>query len=120
VKKVYLAKSGDCYKIGISENPKERIKGISTACPEKVELIDCWDSEDAKKVERSIHGWLDDYNTNGEWFKLSENFAHFFCSIAAIAGVDETVAIITSFTNYQFDLISLLHRIVMEKIDGKK
>jgi hypothetical protein len=55
-------------KIGISDQPLERLRGVQTGNPRKLELIGVCPVLDAGKVESSAHETLQDYRQEGEWF----------------------------------------------------
>lgn len=59
------------YKIGISKNPKKRIKQLQTGSGEELKLIHEFKSEVSKKIESALHGRYKHLNTHGEWFDLS-------------------------------------------------
>lgn len=70
---VYLLRAGeDQYKVGIAKDVLERIKGVQTGNPLKIQLVNAIYSEDAASVESRIHKWLKDRKSDGgrEWFKL--------------------------------------------------
>ena len=77
--KLYLmeAKTNDIVakrivKIGMSVNTGTRLKQIQTGCPFPVEIIKtCQRTGCAGEAERFLHGALEEYRTNGEWFALS-------------------------------------------------
>jgi hypothetical protein len=74
---VYLIRSNtnSYYKIGISKNPKLRLKQLQTASAEELELIETYESEFASKIEKALHIRFDLYKTiigkRNEWFRLS-------------------------------------------------
>lgn len=68
---VYIVSSAGYYKIGIAENLANRIGGIQTGTPHKVELraTRVFASRDAARAcERHAHKLLADYRLSGEWF----------------------------------------------------
>lgn len=66
--------SGHC-KIGISEQPKKRIKALqATQGPFEYELIHYWvcgSRKEAAFIERYLHNIFSSCRVNGEWFTLS-------------------------------------------------
>ena len=72
IKKVYLIRSNDGnYKIGISVNPSKRIEQLNTGNPEKLMLIDTYESLNASLIETGLHNKYMYARQNGEWFDLS-------------------------------------------------
>lgn len=73
--KIYLIKSLNegVYKIGVSKNPNKRLKEVQTGNPSPVEILHLYETENAYKVEKSLHNRYSHLNTHGEWFELSIN-----------------------------------------------
>ncbi len=72
--KVYLIKTEDSnlFKIGISKNPKQRIKNLQTANGSKL-ILECeFDTKFDFKLERYVQLNLINYKKEGEWFELTE------------------------------------------------
>ena len=73
VANLYLLKSDDKYKIGVSENPKDRVKQLQTGNPYDIELIKT-ESFDTKKyahdLEERLHKQLSEFREEGEWFDI--------------------------------------------------
>ena len=71
---VYLIRelgSDGFFKIGITNNLKQRISTIQTGNPRKVEYVDtikCWSQSQAREIEAFLHGVLNNARANGEWF----------------------------------------------------
>ena len=59
------------YKIGIAKDPSQRIKQLQTANPDKLEIIETYYSENASKIESSLHYQYSYARQEGEWFDLS-------------------------------------------------
>ena len=70
--KVYIIKAGNFYKIGISNDVKQRLRSIQTANAQKCTIIATLDCDDAHAKEQKIHRSLSDFRTNGEWFMLND------------------------------------------------
>lgn len=67
---VYVLKSGEFYKIGFTDNLKDRLQALQCASPYKIELVKAWQCADYRKQERIIHGLLWRFHERNEWFKL--------------------------------------------------
>lgn len=70
---IYLIQSLESsrYKIGISKNPKKRIKELQTGSNEEIKLIHQYESEYARKIETTLHNRYAHLKTHGEWFSLT-------------------------------------------------
>lgn len=55
-------------KIGVSNNPIRRIKGIQTGNSSKLQILDTIEVCDPYNVEKSIHHELSEHRIRGEWF----------------------------------------------------
>ena len=69
---LYVMKSGDSCKIGISKDVSRRIKQVQTGCPNKIE--DVWVSPDleyASECEKILHSYFEYCRSSGEWFSVS-------------------------------------------------
>lgn len=71
MKKVYLLRTNEFYKIGITNNLNKRVKQLQTGNSEKIELISFYESEYANKIEKSLHNKYSYVKKEGEWFTLS-------------------------------------------------
>lgn len=70
---VYVAIANGFVKIGMSKNPKARMKVLSASNPSKVTLLAAWFCQDANAIELKLHSTYDQFRVNGEWFKLPSN-----------------------------------------------
>lgn len=79
------------YKIGISKNPKKRLRNIQTGHPHKLEILELreTDSKRTKLLESVIHKHLDRYRMKGEWFDISLEEARLHLDFALIRYEDE-------------------------------
>jgi len=62
-------------KIGVSDNPKKRLKGVQTGCPGEVHLIRTFEAgKDAYIHEGYFHKLYKEFSTGGEWFEFSNDY----------------------------------------------
>ena len=62
-------------KIGVSDNPKKRLKGVQTGCPGDVHLIRTFEAgQDAYIHEGHFHELYKEFSTGGEWFEFSNDY----------------------------------------------
>lgn len=71
-KRVYLIweEGTSYYKIGVSHNPFERLKGIQTGNASKVHLISAVPVSNAHFKEKEFHKKYKKYHVKGEWFSF--------------------------------------------------
>ena len=69
---LYIIKTGNFYKIGITQDIKSRIKTIETNNPLTPELIFYEKISKSREVESFLHIKLKSKNIKNEWFKLSK------------------------------------------------
>lgn len=60
-------------KIGISKDPKKRLRGLKTGSPYELELLATNWSCMSTVIETRLHVKYKQYQLSGEWFKLPEN-----------------------------------------------
>jgi len=72
MKYVYLirAQENGMYKIGISKDPKKRIKQLQTGSNEDLVLIESYPTEYPTKIEIALHNKFSTSKKRGEWFSL--------------------------------------------------
>lgn len=69
------------YKIGISKNPKRRIKELQTGNDSNLFIVNQYKSEKYyKKIEKALHNTYKHCNVLNEWFELTNNQASMFIS----------------------------------------
>ena len=69
---IYIVKNNnDLCKIGLSKNPKKRIRNISTQTGQEINIVYISDKlYDGNNVESRIHGLYSNKRKLGEWFEL--------------------------------------------------
>lgn len=73
---VYIFKIHEFCKIGISSDPKRRMKQVSTLSPYEVEKFYVSRLfENPEDVERKMHSYFWKEREHGEWFKIPFNTA---------------------------------------------
>ena len=72
---LYIVRCNEFYKIGISDNVKNRMFGMQTDNPYKLELIVSVQGpcDAISRFEKRLHKSLKKWNIQGEWFALTEN-----------------------------------------------
>jgi hypothetical protein len=70
---VYLISDGHYTKIGISDNPIERLKDLSNANPKRLRLIASASVKHARVVERDLHQRYAAFRREREWFELTQS-----------------------------------------------
>ena len=70
---IYLLKLDgfNTYKIGISKDPKKRVKQLQTGSPEIIEILCTYKSDWAFKIESTLHRRYLQNNIRGEWFEFN-------------------------------------------------
>ena len=73
MKQVYIIQklSDSTFKIGVSKNPKQRLKAIQTGNESKLKLLSTYSSEYAYMIEKTLHRQFSYCKKNGEWFDIS-------------------------------------------------
>jgi hypothetical protein len=80
MKYVYLiyCEGNSLFKIGVSKNPKSRLKQLQTGSGLKLSLLQSYPSVYAHKIESSFHNRYSYLKTSGEWFNLPYTFKNKF------------------------------------------
>lgn len=73
---VYFVKANHSHlvKIGVSENPASRFKGLQAASPEPLTLLGVTEGG-GRELEKSLHERFADDRSHGEWFRKSIRLA---------------------------------------------
>ncbi len=74
---IYLISNGVSHKVGVSVDPKKRIKQLQTGSPEKLEIVEMWELPKGAvyKLEKECHNKICTYYPKrGEWFKGGTDF----------------------------------------------
>lgn len=67
---IYLLKSADKYKIGLSKQPYKRVKQLQTGNANKIQLIHKFETEHSYQLEKTFHNIYQINRKMGEWFVL--------------------------------------------------
>jgi hypothetical protein len=70
--KVYIAKGGELYKFGNSENPDARIKQLQTGSPVPLSIVYTFETSRPRRAETTLKREFAAKHSHGEWFKLNE------------------------------------------------
>jgi hypothetical protein len=69
--KIYILEINGTYKIGRTKNIKQRLRGLQTAVPEKIKVVNEYIVENNIIIERYIHHLLRKHRIRGEFFNCS-------------------------------------------------
>jgi len=71
-KRLYIVKTEEYYKIGVSREPNKRLSHIRTESPFYCELVTTVKAKNgsAKRLEKLLHENYAKYRKSGEWFDL--------------------------------------------------
>lgn len=84
-KSVYVMKSGNAYKIGISENPEKRLKDLSIGnCTLDIIYASAL-IKNARAVELSLHRKFSDFAVGREWFVVDDEKHLLSCVLGVIS-----------------------------------
>lgn len=87
--KIYLISHPEGFhKIGVSTNPENRVRNLSTATPYSLTLenVILVEGGSAFSVEGVLHESLDKYNVSGEWFELPHSARMFLAQADIFKG----------------------------------
>lgn len=74
---VYCIKCCECpvsrVKIGLSQNPDDRLRQFQTGSPCRLEIAWAYETEDMIQAEKDLHSALKLWHLRDEWFSLPEN-----------------------------------------------
>lgn len=69
---VYVIEHEHGYvKIGRSNNPRQRVRDLQTACPYDLHVAGAIDCPDAAQLEAHLHEKYEPEHKNGEWYNLT-------------------------------------------------
>jgi hypothetical protein len=71
---VYILKSQEYYKIGITSNLERRVNSIQGGNPFEVEVVCAYRVKDSRTLEKYLHEGLLAFRHKREWFKLEPDF----------------------------------------------
>ena len=83
---VYLIKSSGFYKIGVAGDVESRMAQLSTGNPFDLELVFCYEFENANVVEASLHQRFSKQRIRGEWFDIGVSGETDFHKICEMLG----------------------------------
>lgn len=70
--RLYFITDGEFIKIGISDDPRFRLKGMQTGSPRTLYLEYCGNTADAYVQEQYLHNKFKHLRVRGEWFKYTD------------------------------------------------
>ena len=68
MQKIYIIKCQDCYKVGVTNDPVKRMKGLQVGNPYELEIVSTYTTLKPKQTESLIHHELKWCHVRGEWF----------------------------------------------------
>jgi hypothetical protein len=68
---LYVIQYGPTFKIGVSLNPKARVKAMML--PDEPDLVRCYEVQRVYDLERALHKTFKDRREYGEWFRLTDD-----------------------------------------------
>jgi predicted GIY-YIG superfamily endonuclease len=75
MKYIYLIQSleNSHYKIGVSKNPRKRVRQLQTGNSSELKLVEVYKSEFAFEIEHALQRRYSHLHKEGEWFDMSIN-----------------------------------------------
>lgn len=87
---VIRAKGHHVYKIGISNDPKKRLRNLQAHSPVALEIVGLYQANDCQMIERLAYLSLRRYHLWGEWYQLSETkAANLLDILSGLAEIDD-------------------------------
>jgi len=109
---VYMIRSGECVKIGKSDDPRKRLDQMQTGNPQELKLIGFWESEDACKDEQRLHEIFAEGKERGEWFRVSSACTRGFVMCARFFSFAYTVYLIRDAGPRVLSLLDLVNQMI--------
>lgn len=72
---VYLIRSGKHYKIGITENPAQRMRSLNQGSPEPITKLIVQEVSNPVGIEMQLHEKYSARRVHGEWFRFGRDEA---------------------------------------------
>lgn len=66
-----MKSNDDQYKIGVSTQPKRRLKELQTGNSEIIEIVEEYETDKPYMIEKILHNRFSIYKEHNEWFNLS-------------------------------------------------
>ena len=79
---VYIIRSGDFVKIGITDDVERRLCSLQIGNPVKLVLMAKFKTWDASRIESELHDRLGGHRERGEWFRLEASVLDWIDSFA--------------------------------------
>lgn len=74
------------YKIGIANDVESRLAQLQTGSPYELEIMECYEFENAEIAERAIHQAYSKHRIRGEWFRLGFGAVEKFQTLCELLG----------------------------------
>ena len=76
---VYFIRNGSYVKIGISENPEQRLSALQGSSPIELELLCVVPG--GRKLENKLHRQFKSLRGSGEWFKAEQELMEYIINL---------------------------------------